>query len=307
MEVGASETGPHWASFRVGAVSGRSQVLRNYQLQYSPLRVVALPSGDTSTLAPWDADLNSSLAGQARAVSCVLAAPDGRRLFICHRAAVRAIDLVTAAVTTVAGSPGSGPTMLDGPCATARFAGPEALALAPDGGTLYIIDALPVNQYFAVRAIAFDGGIGGGAGCQVRTLVSDRGKVVGAVLADGPAAEATLGDIWSLAVPPGGLFVYAISYTYACVRAISTATGYVTTYTGRCSLTSAGDTVGAALAARYSVPENILMARGGLYIHDKGNRKVNHSPDVSILCNLFLFLTISLIPKCVWLRHRKLT
>jgi hypothetical protein len=162
--------------------------------------------------------------------------------------------------------------MRDGLCAEARFAGPEALALGPGGERLYVIDAMPVNQYFAIREIIL--GPPRGVECTVRTLVSDRGKVVGAWLADGPPGAATLGDIWGLAFPPGGLLAYAVSYTYACVRAVSLATGHVTTYSGECSVGSAGDAGGGALDARYNVPENIAAAGPELYVHDKGNRKV---------------------------------
>ena len=247
-------------------------VLHSYQLQYSPLRAVALPSGDAHTIAPWDLDLNQSFAAQQHPVSCLAAAPDGLRLFVCHRAAIRVIDLASAAVTTVAGRLGAAPAIVDGPCSAARFAGPEALLFTTDGDTLYLIDDVPMDLYFALRKITFSGA--GGAGCVVTTLANDEGKAVGQVLADGPPESATLGDVWSLALSPDGLFLYVISYTYACVRAVSTATGYVTTYTGQCAQTSAGDVVGGALNARYSVPEMIVEVGGALFIHDKGNRKV---------------------------------
>jgi hypothetical protein len=246
-------------------------VLRNYQLQYSPLRVVDLCTGDAATLSPWDPEINATLASQARAVSALAVDATGKRLFVGHRAAVRAVALTGAGdITTVAGRAASAPEMRDGACAVARFAGPEALALGQGGVQLYVIDALPVNQYFALREIT----LGGSAGCVVRTLVSDRGKVVGVALSDGPPEAATLGDIWGLAFSPGGLLVYTVSYTYACVRAVSLATGHVITYSGKCSLSSAGDAGGGALEARYNVPENIVEASGELYLHDKGNRKI---------------------------------
>ena len=153
-------------------------------------------------------------------------------------------------VRTLAGRPDA-MGMDDGPCSTARFAGPEGMALDASGATLYVIDAWPVNLFFAVRAVDL-------RACVVRTLVTDRGKSVGSVLADGQASTATLGDIWSAAVSPDGLFLYIMSYTYACVRAVSIATGYVSTYSGKCSLTSAGDAEGGVLDARYNIPENLL-------------------------------------------------
>ena len=48
-------------------------VLRNYQLQYSPMRVVDSLTGDASTLALVDAELGTTLAAQQRAVSCIQA------------------------------------------------------------------------------------------------------------------------------------------------------------------------------------------------------------------------------------------
>ena len=54
------------------------------------------------------------------------------------------------------------------------------------------------RRYFGVRALDL-------VARTVRTLVTDRRKHVGAALVDGPAALATLGDVWSLAVSPANV------------------------------------------------------------------------------------------------------
>ena len=270
---------PQLQSFQMrGAISPgggllfMTAVLTNVQALFSPIRIVDLRRRAVSTLAAFDAELNQTLGSQGRSVSCIQPDRTGRLLYICHRAAIRAVDLASGRIATVAGQVDS-PGWSDGVGRMARFAGPEQVALfAGDGdnletGQLFMIDYLASGPTFAVRALDL-------ATRQVRTLVSDQGKRPSSTLIDGPAATATLGDIWSIAVAPDGMWVFLMSYTYSCVRAVSTVTGYTRTYVALCSLTSTGDQIGGALDARLSIPDMLTAAGDTLFLYDQGNRKI---------------------------------
>ena len=61
---------------------------------------------------------------------------------------MRAVNLSAGVVVTVAGAVGVSGTA-DGPFESARFVGAEGMTMDPAGRVLYVVDALPVNQYAA--------------------------------------------------------------------------------------------------------------------------------------------------------------
>ena len=259
-----------------GARLFTTAVLSNYRASFSPIRVVELALGAVWTLRAVDAELNSTLADQGWAVSCLQPDPTGSFLYIGHRAALRAVDLNSGRVSTLAGRIGE-PGVRDGVGTSARFVGPEALALVrsadSEGWRIYLIDYSHDGQFSSVRWVDT-------ATLAVGTVVSDRGKETGfATLVDGPRDVATLGDVWSLAASDDGVLLYVMSYTYACVRTVSALTGFVRTCVSQCSLTGSGDAGGGALEARLSIPEMLLLVGGRLYMHDKGNRKIKFLAD----------------------------
>jgi hypothetical protein len=255
-----------------GQILYMTAVMTNILAIYSPIRIVDLNARAVTTLSAFDKELNKTLASQGRSVSCIQPDRTGSLLYICHRAAIRVVDLASGYISTVAGrvdaygwSDGIGPA--------ARFAGPEQVALYAgndsDGAAdlMFMIDYLSRGPTFAVRALDL-------GSLEVRTLVSDRGKMPNSILIDGPAGTATLGDIWSIAVAQDGTKVYLMSYTYSCVRAVSTVTGFTSTYVAKCSSTSTGDQVGSALDARMSIPDMLTLAGEMLFLYDQGNRKI---------------------------------
>ncbi len=133
--------------------------------------------------------------GTLRFPGKVLADPERDRIFVAdsgyHRVLVADRDGV---VSMVVGSGEEG--FADGPAAEARFRQPQGLALAADGGTLYVADL----ENHAVRAVTLGDG-------RVTTIAGTgeqaRARPVGAQ----PARETALSSPWDLALVDGALWV----------------------------------------------------------------------------------------------------
>ncbi len=214
-------------------------------------------------------------------------------------------------VTTLAGKAGTaageGWGNVDGTGAAARFAGPQALAFAPDG-TLVVADTdngtlRRVTPAGVVTTIADGAGqpyrfhrpqgvavdtlgtiyVSDTDDCTVRKidvdgvvrLVAGRSLLSGAQ--DGALGVATFGSPTALAVDAAGM-LYVADRANHTIRRIA-ADGTVTTIAGTNGLPGTDDGVGAA--ARFNGPAGLAVdSRGVLYVADTGNHAVRQiDPD----------------------------
>jgi DNA-binding beta-propeller fold protein YncE len=177
--------------------------------------------------------------------------PEGGRLFVTDSSnhVVRAIDLTTLQVTTLAGAPGRSGSN-DGAGAAARFSHPHGLALA--GGQLFVsgLDG-------AVRRVAIDSGA-------VTTLAGRSGQEGSR---DGAGAEARFLD--SYAVAADGDRVYVADRGNSNVRLVTG--GEVRTLVGAPEPTGARD--GRGEAARFAGPAAVVLDKHetAAYIADTEN------------------------------------
>ncbi|MBK6311560.1 MAG: hypothetical protein IPF42_13655 [Candidatus Microthrix sp.] len=164
---------------------------------------------------------------------------------------IRAIDPITAQVTTLAGS-GSG--FADGPSATARFFRPFGVAVAPNG-TVYVAD------YLNHRIRAVDP-----TTRKVTTLAGSTGG-----FADGPGATAQFTGPSSVTVDLDGT-VYVADRANHRIRAIDPTTGQVTTFAGN---GTAGFADGPSATAQFNGPTGVTVAPDGtIYVADFDNHRI---------------------------------
>lgn len=180
---------------------------------------------------------------------------------------------VSGTITRVAGIPSVPPpfpaqpppdvqnTGDDGPATEAQLSQPQALAVTLDGG--FLVGSPPV-----VRKVSAAGVISTVAGNGTFGTSGD----------DGPAIEAQLGRIDSLAITRDGGFLVADSDA-GVVREVSVA-GVIRRVAGSGVFGSGGDD-GLALEAPFRSPEAVaVMTDGGFLIADSGNNVVRRvSPD----------------------------
>jgi DNA-binding beta-propeller fold protein YncE len=216
--------------------------------------------GHLSTLVglPGRAGFADGVADVAR-----LNAPEGiwldageRSLYIADTGndAIRALDLTTGALTTLAGAPlAMGGTFVDGPVASARFDAPAALVGREVNGalTLYVADAGSDR----VRVIA--------AG-QVTTLAGGGATPdPEGVMIDGTGAAAVFSAPAGLALSADGATLYVADQGHEVIRAVNVATAQVTTIAGDVNEADAFDGVG---------PDATFDSPGQLALHADGRR-----------------------------------
>ncbi|MCP3059699.1 hypothetical protein LXT21_13005 [Myxococcus sp. K38C18041901] len=144
---------------------------------------------------------------------------DGLTLYVADsaNATVRAIDIATRVVTTVAGAAGERATV-DGTGATARFREPTGLALDAATGRLYVAD----SSAHTLRAVAVATG--------AVTTVAGKDQTTGVV--DGPATQALFKAPSGLALNPAGTRLYVADNGNHVLRALDVGTGTVSTWLG---------------------------------------------------------------------------
>ncbi|ATB48529.1 hypothetical protein [Corallococcus macrosporus] len=229
------------------------------------VRAVAFEAGETRTLA-----------GQPRTAggedgpveTATLGYPAGlawhattQHLYVADMGAhtVRAIDLRTRNVRTLAGATSeAGAT--DGEGAAARFSSPQHLALSPDGLTLYVAD----SGNGTVRAIA----TATGAVTTVAGTAGESGTV------DGVGAAARFREPSGLALDAVAGRLYVSDASAQTLRAITLATGEVTTVAGKDRTTGVVD--GTVAEALFKGPAGISLNAAGtrLYVADSGNHVI---------------------------------
>ena len=246
------------------------------------LRAVSLPTGAVVTLAG-DGGLSPSGAprwadglGTAAAFDIpedAVATPGGETIYVSdgNNNLIRAVDVASAVVTTVAGGQGSNtPGFADGAGSNALFNVPVGLAL--DGTTSYLYVADFSNN--RIRAVALATG-------NVTTLAGN--GTLG--LADGAPQSAMFGEPNGLAYDGFGT-LYIADWGSATIRAVAVvgpvATS-VTTIAGQAFQMGYAD--GAGAAALFGVPNGITCAPGVLYISDNANdniRTVSLAPGFAV-------------------------
>jgi DNA-binding beta-propeller fold protein YncE len=165
---------------------------------------------------------------------------------------IRAIDPITAQVTTLAGS-GSG--FADGPSATARFFRPFGVAVAPNG-TVYVAD------YLNHRIRAIDPTTG------TVTTLAGNGT---AGFFDGPGATAQFTGPSGVTVNSDGT-VYVADRGNQRIRAIESTTGQVTTFAGN---GTAGFVDGPGATAQFNGPSGVTVDPDGVvYVADFDNHRI---------------------------------
>jgi sugar lactone lactonase YvrE len=170
---------------------------------------------------------------------------------------VRKIDVATAQVTTIAGSPTGEAGFVDGTGTAARFAGPTGLT-ADLLGHLYVSE----NVNMTIRRIDLDTG-------DVTTIAGTPG-IAGS--ADGVGGDATFAGPQGLSVDSSGNLFVADTFD-ATVRQIDLATGTVTTLAGTANQFNDRDAVGAA--ARFESPMDVLSdGVGNVLVADSGNASI---------------------------------
>ncbi len=235
------------------------------------VRIIDAATGQLSTFAGTATAGFSGDGGPASAAQLNtpqrLAIDTNDNLYIADRLnnRIRKVDLATGTITTVAGNGQSaviGPEDLatDGFLATqALVSGPGGVAIGPDG-SLYI--SQPISQL--VRKVDATTGI-------INTVA---GIAVSGFSGDGGAAtSAQLYLPYDVAVGDNG-DVYIADWYNRRIRAVSAATGIITTLAGNGEIGYGADG-GPATAAQVGTPTGVAIdASGNLFIADNGAHRV---------------------------------
>jgi DNA-binding beta-propeller fold protein YncE/endonuclease/exonuclease/phosphatase family metal-dependent hydrolase len=173
--------------------------------------------------------------------------------------AIRLIDTTagTPSLTLYSGDPAGAPGATDGPAATATYALPAAIAVAPDGA-LYVAD----STAHAIRKIAAATG-------EVSTLAGTLGT---AGHANGPGPAALFREPLGLALSHDAQTLYVADTGNHAIRAIDLATVEVTTPAGTPGFAGWGD--GAGAASRFNLPAALAASAATLYVADAGNHAI---------------------------------
>ncbi len=185
---------------------------------------------------------------------------DGSTLYVADtfNSVLRRVDLATGQVTTVAGRPFVQATA-DGVGSAARFATPRAVAMAPDGASLYVADGPTIRRV-------------GLADYAVTTVAGTPGQ---AGYADGVGAGVRLGFLLhDFAFSEDGATLYVADRSNRVLRAFSPATGEVRTLAGTPYAGAAQHADGVGAAARFSGLGALARVGGALFAADTFNHVV---------------------------------
>lgn len=171
--------------------------------------------------------------------------------------AIRAVNLQTMAVTTLAGLAGS-PAGVDGVGNVARFNNPRGIVIDPAGQNLYISDY--GNQ--AIRKINIATG----------TVTTFAGVLGAAAYSDGVGNTARFYYPWTMTSDGSNLYVY--DNTYCLVRKVNLATAGVTTLVGNPSAVACNDIDGTLDIARTAHPLGMLWSNQGMFLFGNNGVRV---------------------------------
>ena len=181
----------------------------------------------------------SSPGGVALAADFALVADTGNHT-------IRRIDIITGAVTTVAGTPGSSGAA-DGAGASAGFFSPRGVALSADGALALVAD----TGNHTLRTLAVLTGL-------VATLAGSAGTPGST---DGTGAAARFSYPRGVALSTDGSMALVADFSNNAIRAIALATGGVTTLAGTPG--SVGSSDGVGTGARFAYPAGIALSGDG--------------------------------------------
>lgn len=265
------------------------------------IRKVTLATGAVTTVAglPGVSGTADGTGSAARFSSPVGLAYDGKgTLYISdeYNGTIRKLVIATGEVTTLAGSPGVGPSV-DGVGPAGHFTYPAGLAL--DGaGNLYVADSgshsirkvslataevTTLTSYFSDPAgLAFDG-----AGAlyvtdlldvairkidvSTRVVSTLAGSLGSAGSADGIGGAARFSAPYGIVFDGAGNLLVS-DYGNNVIRRVSISTATVTTIAGSAGLKGSAD--GAGSAARFNAPAGLTLDGGNLFISDFMDRTI---------------------------------
>jgi len=223
------------------------------------IRSIALTTVDTV------AGTNASGSNDGIGVAAGLSRPtgittDGTTLWVAdqYNSAIRAIDVATHAVTTVAGRPyASG--IANGPLASSTLSSPSDLVIDKND-TLYMVE----NGGCDIRTISLAS----------KTVAPFVGKAGSCGLMDGTGGAAQFQSPQGLALDGAGHLLVTDRYAYA-VRDVAIASGVVTTPYGTLDPMGTSQFVDAVgPAARFGGPTGIVQASGKFYVADTDNNVI---------------------------------
>jgi DNA-binding beta-propeller fold protein YncE len=254
------------------AIDARRRALFIADVGNSRIRRVDLDAGIITTYAGSNRPLgDGGPASEASLNSPTQLAVDPVRgsIYICDASnqRVRAVDLATRLVSTVAGTGDAGYAGDGGPATRACFNSPFGLAC--DGTNLYVSDRF--NN--VVRRVHLPSG-------EIRTIA---GTGVAGLHPDGDLATHTpITDPRGLALDPTGRYLFIAQYTDERVRCVDLVTGIVTTVAGTGTAGDSGDG-GPAREAKVYNPTGVCFHAGSLYIADRVNHRIRAVDDKGII------------------------
>jgi len=180
---------------------------------------------------------------------------DGTNLYVTdfNNNTIRRIVIATGAVTTIAGSPGTGGSA-DGTGTAAKFNGPYGITT--DGTNLYVTD----SHNNTIRQIVIATGV-------VTTIAGSPGTTG---FADDTGTAASFSSPEGITLHGGNL--YLTDSNNNTIRQIVLATGAVTTIAGTPGAPDWVDSTGAA--ARFNLPQGITTDGSNLYVADSKNQVI---------------------------------
>ncbi len=207
------------------------------------IRVVDMNTGFISTLAGGAISgyrEDSGVAAMFREPRGLALTNDGETLYVsdCFNHCIRKIDMATAQVSLVAGTPGMSGNII-GPNLDAKFSYPGKIALSTDESSLYVAD----SQNTGIKKIDLVGSVG------VTNLVTGFGN-----------------SVYGLCIGNDGtkdILYVAASFEHR-IYSVDTATGVRTVIAGA---GIAGSRDGAGTAALFNAPEGIDIADDNRYLY----------------------------------------
>ena len=187
--------------------------------------------------------------------------PDGSTLALCgHGNRVRLIELETKTLTTLAGD--GEHRYQTGNGVSASFRHPRDVTWSPDGRYVFVADRDQIRQIeVSTKKITFLAGCN--SGCAT-------GGTYGS--ADGVGAAVGFFDPHGLISNSNGTHLYIADTHNHRIRALTIATGAVSTFVG----SSNGFSDGVGTAAQFALPRDVVLSADGsrLYVADDGNQRI---------------------------------